>query len=1264
MSIKDIHCCDLIYGAVKCPRGRLYQDSCGNDCTCFESTGAVFCNEKRRCPQDNPQLPILHSTTAASIIPPLITKNTFLQKRNDISPSFNLPPLGGGLITSASSSPAYFPTSTVSPLASSFQSRMALFGGAPKINEHISLSSTPIPLNIAGGGKSQELIIEPAIIIRKKGSKQASVVRSPSSATSVTLTSRNDGGNAILLNKPVGHTTTDSLGYASSSALSKLTKPLHLYHSQLKRIMDIRRAYSNLLQSKVNFNMQIASGKTPTHIMATANGQNNLPFNRVVVLQERNHDKVDHPRRFDENYENNTILMGSTPGPPPFPLQIGETVKPLIWRKELKKVINNFSPVPPLKQLVSYVTTSTESYLSQFLNHLGNKSKLSQASEISTVPSIPPTFAPPTVPPPPPPPPMMSYPYQPFSTIEPFHEISSDPSSIPIHQVYQNHKFKKLATPLHSLHYNSRSGADHAHHHPPPRFPYMNELMEEIARVDHFVPTATPRTSPALTALPTFQTPGPPYAEIDVVQPLSFLPPPNPEPATPTRRAFISTSGVRIPPAPQPTVRVNLDKPIYIHPPPPSHQHSRYPPLQTLPRSPSPPLVFPPPQHNRRLYSSFPVNNPAVTTSSNYYPKPHPPPLQYAPPPTPPPLQPSYQNRYPNPPPPLHRYPSPPLQYFIPTKRPKQYRLVLKGSMREAATRVDDVVPRFVSRIAQEFFKKPEIYVPKIRPGKPLTLEKVILNHKEIVPKEMIFDGTPTKLQFTPEAQWEMKEELAHHGIMLNEPLITHTTPIPGEHVMNMDAPVRAVQTWESHTGMDGHYSSGDTSSIHAYQEAYKPAFLPSPLPPVSTLPPPTTDHQLQQELQHQLSLAQQSLQDQLISSTPPPTTQSFTVDPGDYNDWTKNTQDFYQDHVSQQQQDEQIVLDKYVVRDPSDGTDNNVIITTTTAAPPTDVDIFSILRNNNLLHRSSSPLPVTPTPPPAVLIRHHGAPSPMTSTTVAPLQFQFPSKDQDKNNLFVTVINSTPSPIPFVTTTISPIPSDHAAPTQDIASQIHEMLMDEMNFGARTPDLYDMLFRSRAGPTGAPATDQLADAAQLSGEVHDKAVDTDRVASIFTQDYKEKVGRKPPEVIVIRVPPDHSDGPFPKVVEKRRDGTISTEKSVTTSKPNDDDDYDSDKQDLDQDNTTSEEERIRRNKRKRKRKRRKKKKKKEEEDRTSTTPSSITTTSSSLLKNLEAENKFQSELDWKSQLMANICDLNPSSPLCLTYRSICLLMTSSEGDH
>lgn len=32
-----------------CPRGRSYKDHCGNDCTCYESTGAVFCNEKRRC---------------------------------------------------------------------------------------------------------------------------------------------------------------------------------------------------------------------------------------------------------------------------------------------------------------------------------------------------------------------------------------------------------------------------------------------------------------------------------------------------------------------------------------------------------------------------------------------------------------------------------------------------------------------------------------------------------------------------------------------------------------------------------------------------------------------------------------------------------------------------------------------------------------------------------------------------------------------------------------------------------------------------------------------------------------------------------------------------------------------------------------------------------------------------------------------------------------------------------------------------------------
>ncbi len=60
----------IFFNVVKCPRGRQYKDTCGNDCTCYEKTGAVLCNELRRCPQDTP----------AKIQVPS-TANDILQKR-------------------------------------------------------------------------------------------------------------------------------------------------------------------------------------------------------------------------------------------------------------------------------------------------------------------------------------------------------------------------------------------------------------------------------------------------------------------------------------------------------------------------------------------------------------------------------------------------------------------------------------------------------------------------------------------------------------------------------------------------------------------------------------------------------------------------------------------------------------------------------------------------------------------------------------------------------------------------------------------------------------------------------------------------------------------------------------------------------------------------------------------------------------------------------------------------------------------------------
>lgn len=59
---------------VKCPRGRQYKDSCGNDCTCYERTGAVLCNEKRKCPQD---LPLKVHATA---LPTQIKSNALLHR--------------------------------------------------------------------------------------------------------------------------------------------------------------------------------------------------------------------------------------------------------------------------------------------------------------------------------------------------------------------------------------------------------------------------------------------------------------------------------------------------------------------------------------------------------------------------------------------------------------------------------------------------------------------------------------------------------------------------------------------------------------------------------------------------------------------------------------------------------------------------------------------------------------------------------------------------------------------------------------------------------------------------------------------------------------------------------------------------------------------------------------------------------------------------------------------------------------------------------
>jgi hypothetical protein len=40
-----------------------------------------------------------------------------------------------------------------------------------------------------------------------------------------------------------------------------------------------------------------------------------------------------------------------------------------------------------------------------------------------------------------------------------------------------------------------------------------------------------------------------------------------------------------------------------------------------------------------------------------------------------------------------------------------------------------------------------------------------------------------------------------------------------------------------------------------------------------------------------------------------------------------------------------------------------------------------------------------------------------------------------------------------------------------------------------------------------------------------------------------------------------------------------------------------------------------------------------------------------------DASSSFKKELDWKSKLMGNICDVNPGSSLCLTYKSLCMLM-------
>lgn len=1332
---------------------------------------------------------------------------------------------------------------------------------------NIAISSTPHPqVRIPTRLHSEELIIEPAIIVRKKGSNKASIVRNPSSATSVTLPSSRRRNQEFILSK-LNSGAIDANSHTSSPRSASLG-PLQLYEKQLQTIMNIRRAYNSLLRSKVNFNLQIATGGIPALSTVTAGIQST----------------TEHPRRFDADYDKSVILRNTTPSPPiyttiqqpkPAPdIQI-KPFQPLVWRKEIKNVLKQFSPVPPLKQLVSFVSTSTENYLRDFLNRnrLQQPIPMFQPTESTTTPS-----------PTPPSPSFVPYPIEPFTTIHPFHDQQRhDPGTVPIHEIYQNHDFKVINNPstprpgyfdhssyLHKTLKTSNSQSSHDTNEYSPKneqFPFMHELMKDIISMDtNSNPSTTPRSDPSLTALPTFSTPGPPYAEIEEVRPLSFLPPPQPEPATPTKRTFTtgqinnhSPSGFRqqylqMHPAQRtpPTVRVNLDKPIYINPPfqqpqkqapnqqlhnqhsvqhhhpqqPTHHPHhynrqpTQHPPLynqqpiQQAPHYPQQPTPRPPhyPQHPTGHSPHFhqqPAQQRLPYPSTPFYPHhtnrriysiPHRP-FSYAPSPIQQPFhipqlfQRGHQlNQQQNTP---HR----PIfqEFFMP--KPKQYRLVLKGPIRDAAVRMDDAVPQFVSKIAHEFFKKPEIYIPKIRPGKPLTLEKVILNHKEIVPTEMSFSPTPgapsTKLRFSQQAQWEMKEELARQGIMLDEPLNPVRDYAANDpNVMEMDAPVKAVQTWETHSPMGmGTYPDYSSVSGTAFSSVTDvPQFiqqassqqqkthlhnsipLPTPAPSQITFPSSTPDYQHQQMLQQQLIFAQQQ-PPQIVSSND----NAFKIDPSDFND-------FKQDHLAdgnvfppelQIPGIEQVVVDKYIVHDPMDPTGAFKIYSTTTVQPPTTspkMNLVSILTQH---HRNGlAALPAHgPTPPPAVLVRHHGAPSPVPASFPPPTQAPVQVTSYSDENFLVTLINSTPQP--FVTTTVKPIESNPALQvsetnsgilshagintTRNIVSQIEDFLINsEMDFGARPQlNLYDMLLQHRTGlvteeaHTGfnyrpeetedqdEPQFTNIANDDQMATEtksVEDSNVDTEKVAKIFSIDYQSKYNKKPPAVIVIKVPPNHSDGPFPKVIEKRRGEEIeiqggyisnsnassskargndkekdveavttqssifsSTKRSIVSSESSGDSETANDSS-----YEQSSRAKRRRNRKNKKRKRRRKKKKnrnRDEEENVSSDNADdknvdkTTVSNDNEMHNLKIndtkfdddkartkegsknekepslkhpdikiqkddetpEEKFQAEIDWKSQLMANICDINPSSPLCLTYRSICLLMTSDD---
>ncbi|CAL8118240.1 unnamed protein product [Orchesella dallaii] len=1426
-------------GNANCPRGRHYKDNCGNDCTCYESTGAVFCNEKRRCPPPTmPPPPVPVSSVNSNVFQrrdgllavndePMImqssTPRSFIHEYTSV-PNSTPRSFMNEYHSFPSSTPRSFMNEYPSVPSSTPGSFMNGFPSIPSntrssIYDNVAISSTPYS-HLKGPGRSEELIIEPAIIIRKKGSNKASVVRNPYSATSVTLSGSSRNQNPSVFT-PTRGTSTIYLNDNKPQNPKPPVAPLHLYQKQLKTIMDIRKAYAQLFRSKVNVNLRLAPS-------APSSSNNNLDLNKFFIPQGNSYPtgSTEHPRRFDSEYGNSTVFTNTSPSPnffspsqqPAPPIQSTPLWrKPELIRNEIRNVLKNFSPVPPLKKLVNFVTTSTESYLSQFLNAgIRNRLNQQQPQQNTNFPIFGTTTNTPISSP------MSisnganvftngnsnSWPYSySSSSPEPYHEVNQFAPqynmNTPIHQVYQNHDFTQIYTTTttatttpppptvqytsysdnyeqqqnHNLHYSSyypkqfektkKPSNPYSPNHP--QFPFMTELMHEIARVDSYdqsqSPTvSTPRSSSALTAIPTFSTPGPPYAEVDVVQPLSFLPPPRPEPATPTHRSFTvrpPPSRLRYPP-PRPTVRINMDKPIYV-----------------------PNLMFPP--------------QPMSPIRRNFV-KP-----------------PFYQ---------IHR------QYIIP--KPKQYRLVLKGGLREAAIRVDDVVPRFVSRIAQEFFKKPEIYVPKIRPGKPLTLEKVVLNHKELIPKEVVFHKgeSPTKMRFTPNAQWTMREEMAKHGIMLNEPLSpTRDYGNNDPNVMEMDAPIHAVQTHETHTNMgmghypeaapalfnvgpptsindqlnqirqqqDQHKSSFSTHNIQQNQHLssfsnqniqlnqrqtsfsnqniqlnqhqrnqQKPAFssqnihlsqylfnqqqsqqqqqpqfsifLPSPTPPQHQLRPPaiTMDHQHQQDLQSQLNLLaqQHSINTAAAASAGSTSNNAFQYDPNEFNDFKREDE---QDVLPKELQIpgvQQVIVDKVIVHDPLQP-GGPIVFSTTTVQPPRNGNsqllMNTIRRDGNTGGQMQPNLNFGPTPA-SVLIRHHGAPSPSPASPT-----ETPSTG---GNFLVTIINSTPNPHVTSTATTAVFqpppqtPETNNADVSNLASQIHEFLANQMDFGAKQEDsgLYGMMFQSRSGiPAEDPENDQpepetraeeneyrndpdlfedqIATETKMSTEVVDTKVevDTDRLANIFSQDYQRTHGKKAPEVIVIRVPLNHSDGPFPKVIEKRGGEEVeiiggslpthnkksnetlseededdeeispSTENSIitSTSKSVSSSESKSESREEDGDNKSSKSKRRRKKNKKRKRRKKnrrhrnrnvdevddsnkeeipktedKKEETKSEKGDNEKTISSITS---------EAESKFQAEIDWKSQLMSNICELNPSSPLCLTYRSICLLMTSDD---